>query len=100
MQGRLREADALTREVEAAASADDVPSQIAWRSVRARVLAARGEHADAEVLAREAVRLAARTDDLRGHAEALLDLAAVLRGDEEGVREAHALLARKGVVRP
>ena len=100
VQGRLREADALTREVEAAASADDVSSQIAWRSVRARVLAARGEHADAEVLAREAVRLAARTDDLRGHADALLDLAAVPGGDEGAVREADALLARKGAVRP
>jgi class 3 adenylate cyclase len=99
LQGRLREADALAREVEAAAAPEDAASQIAWRSVRARVLAARGERGEAERLAREAVARAARTDDLHTRARALLDLAAVRGGDAQAEHEAELLLARKGVRR-
>jgi hypothetical protein len=58
---------------------EDVDAQIGWRRVRAKVLAGRGEVAEAELLAREATALAARTDYLDGHAQATVDLAEVLR---------------------
>ena len=50
-----------------------------WRRVRARALSARGEHAEAVRLAREAEALFEGTDALVDHGEALLDLARVLR---------------------
>jgi tetratricopeptide (TPR) repeat protein len=57
-----------------------------WRQVQARVHAHRGEHGEAERLAREAVAIAERTDSLNNQGDALCDLAEVLaaagRGDE------------------
>jgi class 3 adenylate cyclase len=57
-----------------------------WRQVQARVHAHRGEHGEAERLAREAVAIAERTDNLNNQGDALFDLAEVLlaasRGDE------------------
>ena len=41
-------------------------------------MAQRGQSAEAETIAREAVELVAQTDFLRGHGEALLDLGEVL----------------------
>ena len=57
--------------------------------MRAEALARRGEHDDAQRLAREAVALAEPTDALADKADALMALAAVLRagGDEDGARE-------------
>ena len=49
--------------------------------VRARLLAARGGFAEAEQLAREAVTLAESTEFVNFHADALIDLAAVLEAD-------------------
>jgi tetratricopeptide (TPR) repeat protein len=49
-----------------------------WQGLRARILAERGELGEAEELARAAVALAARTDFLNQHGDALLELAAVL----------------------
>ena len=69
----------LTRECEQASRANDVHSQILWRSIRAKVFARRDAFADAERLAREAVafgegeRLPARS-----RADAHADLAEVL----------------------
>ena len=77
-QGRLDEAEALTRESEAAGSADDISTQTAWRQVRAKVLARRREHPEAERLAREAVALIEPTDWLVTRATALDALAEVL----------------------
>ena len=73
-----------------------------WRQVRAQVLARRGEHAEAEQLAREAVSLAEETDMLNFHGNALADLAEVyaLAGRTEEAREqleqALVLYERKG----
>jgi hypothetical protein len=56
------------------------------RQVQALVLARRGQHAEAESLAREAVAIIERTDGLNLQGDALCDLAEVLnaggRGDE------------------
>jgi tetratricopeptide (TPR) repeat protein len=49
-----------------------------WRQVQARVHAHRGEHADAEQLAREAVAIVERTDQVTNQGDALCDLAEVL----------------------
>jgi DNA-binding SARP family transcriptional activator/class 3 adenylate cyclase/tetratricopeptide (TPR) repeat protein len=77
-QGRYEEAEALTRECEEASRANDVHSQIHWRSIRARVLSRRGAFAEAEVLAREAIAIAEGSDFLPAHADALMGLADVL----------------------
>jgi hypothetical protein len=61
------------------ASRQDAETAIGWRRVRAKVLARRGEPAEGERLAREAIALAARTDYLHYHAQAVADLAEVLR---------------------
>lgn len=100
-QGRDAEALALTRTAEAASGADDVESQALWRMVRAPLLARQGDAAGAEAMAREAVALARGTEASMLQAEALAELAAVLRaagrdGWREAVDEALALYAAKG----
>jgi tetratricopeptide (TPR) repeat protein len=57
---------------------DDVVTQMLWRQVQAVVHAQRGEHAEAEPLARRAVDLAEPTDWLTFQGDALCDLAEVL----------------------
>jgi class 3 adenylate cyclase/tetratricopeptide (TPR) repeat protein len=57
---------------------EDVDAPVGWRAVRAKLLARRGDLADAEALAREASALAARTEDIELRAKALGDLAEVL----------------------
>ena len=57
---------------------EDVDGQAAWRSVRAKLLARRGNVAEAEELAREAIALAGATDYVDLHAEALAALGEVL----------------------
>jgi hypothetical protein len=75
-----------------------------WRQVRAQVLARRGEHAEAERLAREAVAIGERTDsiDLLGDAERDLGEVLVLAGRPEdaaaALEQAAALYERKGNV--
>ena len=49
-----------------------------WRQVRAKVHARRGEHADAERLAREAVAICDETELLDQQGDAYADLAEVL----------------------
>ena len=78
-QGRMDEAEALTEAAQRGAAADDMTTQVVWRSVRARVLSVGARHADAQALAAEATSLAADTDDVNMRADTLLDLAAVLR---------------------
>ena len=77
-QGRLEEAEALSRESEALAG-DDLQAAIAWRGVRAEALARRGEPAAAVEIARAAVDVAAATDALLDHADARLALSVALR---------------------
>jgi predicted ATPase/class 3 adenylate cyclase len=78
-QGRDEDAERFAARSEAAAATDDVNSQVLWRSARAKLLAARGESAPAERLARNATELAAQTDFVILQADALLDLGEVLR---------------------
>ena len=86
-QGRHDEADRFIKLSEELAEPDDLTTQILWRDVRAKLLAAHGRFDDAERLAREAVTLAEETDFVNIHADALVDLAAVL---ESGGRNAEA----------
>jgi tetratricopeptide (TPR) repeat protein len=103
-QGRLEEAARLTGEAEVLAADDDLTSQALWRSVRARVLAASGDHEHAIALAREAVSILQPTDAAVVQADALVDLAEVLRaageaGEAEStLRVALELNERKGNV--
>ena len=101
-QHRDGEAARIVTEVEQVAQEDDVDPQARTRAVRALLLSRRGEHAEAERLAREAVALYAATDYLDNHADMLVTLARVLRtsGQDEAARralnEALALYERKG----
>jgi tetratricopeptide (TPR) repeat protein len=78
LQGRADEADALVERCQAVAADDDVAVQAGLRGTRAKVLAGRGEPAEAERLAREAVALAEGTDDLNLRAGTILNLGEVL----------------------
>jgi len=69
----------------------DLSTQVSWRQAQALVHANRGEHAEAERLAREAVAIADRTDVLNLQGDALCDLAEVLRASGR-VEEAAAAL--------
>lgn len=104
LQGRHDEAAELTGLSEELAAVDDLASQVIWRSVRAKVLARHAEYAEAERLGTEAVEIAAGTDGIEWHADALLDLAEVLRlagrpaDAAERLEEALQLYESKGVV--
>ena len=76
--GEDEEAERFSRISEQAAAPDDVPSHVIWRTARAKLLARRGEHEAAELVAREAVELVGGTDLLNQQGDALLDLADVL----------------------
>jgi class 3 adenylate cyclase/tetratricopeptide (TPR) repeat protein len=97
--GRIDEADRFARLSEEKAPADDIGTQMEWRSVRARVLTSRGDRAAAEALAREAVALGDPTDYFEFHAQAHRALAeAVSDRPDEAVRslqEAIRLYKRK-----
>jgi ATP/maltotriose-dependent transcriptional regulator MalT len=101
-QGDLDGAEEHTKISEELAAQDDVSSQFRWRSVRAKILGSRGDAAEGEKLAREAVALIQASDDLNSQGEALIDLAEVLRlrgrtGEAtETAREALALFEAKG----
>jgi class 3 adenylate cyclase/tetratricopeptide (TPR) repeat protein len=75
---RLDEADALAVRAAKLGASDDVATQMLWRQVRAKVLARRGEHSEAERLAREAVAIGNGTDMLNYQGDANADLAEVL----------------------
>jgi class 3 adenylate cyclase/predicted ATPase len=75
---RLDEADVSAGRALQLGASDDAETQIGSRQVRAKVLARRGEYAEAERLAREAVAISARTDQLNAQGDANADLAEVL----------------------
>ena len=79
-QGRKRYAEAaqLIEISQQAAAGEDLSAQIIGQGLWAKISADRGRHAEAADLASSAVMLAARTDLLSQHADALLDLAHVL----------------------
>jgi class 3 adenylate cyclase len=76
--GALDEAERLAERALQSGMADDVISEVRWRSVRARVLTRRGARGEAEALARQSVALIEESDLLNDRAKALLDLADVL----------------------
>jgi hypothetical protein len=79
LQGRDDEALELTRLSERTAGADVLVAQMMWRGARAKVFARLGRAEEAETLAREAVSIIEGTDHVLYHADALTDLAEVLR---------------------
>ena len=102
-QGRIDEADHYATESERLAGRN-LKTAIAWRAVRAEILAAQGRHDEAVVMARDAVAVAADTDLVLDHAEACLALRRVLaaagdtRGAADAGRDADALYVAKEAV--
>jgi ATP/maltotriose-dependent transcriptional regulator MalT len=100
--GRRDEADHFASVAEEFADADDVDSQVIWRTIRARVLADAGQADSAVELAQGAVARAAGTDDIDLQGDALRALAEVHAaiGNEEArepaLRQALDLYERKG----
>jgi class 3 adenylate cyclase/tetratricopeptide (TPR) repeat protein len=97
-QGRTAEAEALCHE---GRRTDDIVTRVIRRGVRARAAARDGRCEEAEALAREAVELVESTDLLSHRADAMLDLADVLRtcdrpAADGTIRGALALYERKG----
>lgn len=91
--GRYEEVEPLARLGRELGEAWDVATQAGWRQAQALVHAHRGEHAEAESLAREAVAIVEATDALNFQGYALCDLAEVLHAaDRTG--EAVATLER------
>jgi ATP/maltotriose-dependent transcriptional regulator MalT len=90
LQGNDEEAEQLTRICEEITAASQVDTQARWRALRATILAHRGELAEAEDLAREAVTWAESCEQPDTQAGALADLAQVLRlaGKEDAAAEA------------
>jgi len=101
-QDRHEEAEAINKRVEEIAAPDDPVEQATWRAIAARILARRLERERAVQLATEAVALRRQTDSPMLQAEALLDLADVLRetgdvaGADAAVAEALQLAEAKG----
>jgi predicted ATPase/class 3 adenylate cyclase/DNA-binding SARP family transcriptional activator len=87
-QGRHEEAGRWAERSAEQAHEDDMHSQSMWRAVHASVSSARGDSADAERYAREAVEFAERTDDTNTIADAHVVLGGVLalRPDTEAAR--------------
>ena len=77
VRGRSKEADGFATMSKEYAPVEGLAAQALWRAAKARVMASRGDHLEAERLAREAVSLASvETPNLR--ADLLVDLAEVL----------------------
>ncbi len=75
---RLEEAEAWAGRAAELGASDDATTGLLWRQVRAKVLARRGEHAEAEQLADEAIAIGEATDFLNAQADGYTDLAEVL----------------------
>jgi tetratricopeptide (TPR) repeat protein len=101
-QGRADEAEQMSRHAQQLADADDIASQMLWRTVQAKVAARKGNHDGALILIGEAVDLLKPTDAVSAQAETLADLAEVLRHAGRGkdaddvLEDAIALYELKG----
>ncbi len=99
---RLDEAEALLQEAVALGASEDILTQMLARQIEARILARRGDPAEAERLAHEAVTLAETTDMLDAQGNALADLAETLaligkrEQAVEALRQAAERFERKG----
>jgi ATP/maltotriose-dependent transcriptional regulator MalT len=108
-QGRGVEAEELTRVSEESSAPQDVSSQVAWRAVRAGILAGRGELDEADRLSAEAVELVEGTDALVEQGETFVRRGEVLAtmgrvGEaraamEEGIRRFEAKGATAAIPR-
>jgi tetratricopeptide (TPR) repeat protein len=78
-QGRLDEAEAAVERSREAATSDDFNAQAAWRASQAKILARRGEREEAERLAREAIEIIDRSDELSHQGDFRVGLAEVLQ---------------------
>ena len=102
LQGRYDEAYEWTVRSEQTAGAGDLEAQADLRAVRAKILARRGEFAEAERLAREAVEIGRPAEELDHEADNWFDLAEVLRlagrtaEAADALREAARLWTLKG----
>jgi class 3 adenylate cyclase/tetratricopeptide (TPR) repeat protein len=76
--GRLEQADAWAGRAAELGASDDAITQMLWRQVKAKVHARRGERAEAEPRARQAVAIGENTDMLDAQGDAHADLAEVL----------------------
>jgi tetratricopeptide (TPR) repeat protein len=85
MLGRYEEAEPLARLGRELGHEEDWVTQSLWRQTQALVCSRRGEHAQAEQLAREAVAILDRTDGLMFQGDGRCDLAEVL--DQAGRRQ-------------
>jgi tetratricopeptide (TPR) repeat protein len=103
-QGRDDEALELSKTAESAADEDDFDSQALWRATRAPIIARAGDLEGAETLARQAVELVQRTEAPLLQADALAELAKVLKIAERpaearaAIEQALALYRSKGNV--
>ena len=102
--GRYDEAEQLAAQGRDLAEEHDPVTQSFWRRVASLVAAHRGEHAEAERLAREALSYSQQTDSPRFQGNAYYDLAEVLqaaRRREEAAAAWHEALdryERKGII--
>jgi tetratricopeptide (TPR) repeat protein len=101
--GRYEEAFAATERSDAVGAADDLATQIGWRSARAKVLAKWDHHSEAESLARDALAIADSTEGILWQANAYSALAEVMRtlgkedAEQTALREALARYEAKGM---
>jgi class 3 adenylate cyclase/tetratricopeptide (TPR) repeat protein len=79
IQGRLDEAEAAVRRSRENATSDDFNAQAGWRAAEARILAHRGAFEEGERLAREAIEIIDRSDELSHQADFRVGLAEVLQ---------------------
>ena len=99
---RLEDAESWAGRAAELGGSDDAYTQMLWRQVKAKILARRGEFADAELLAREAVAVGEKSDMLDALGDAQADLAEVLllagKADEAAaaLEQALARYERKG----
>jgi DNA-binding SARP family transcriptional activator len=104
VQARYEEAESWVELAERSAPRDDLSAQWGLRRVRAKLLARRDSHDQAETLANEAASLAGGSDALNDSAVVMLDVAEVLRlagrtGDAAAfVEQARDLFELKGNV--
>ena len=102
--GRFEEAEPLAEQGRLLSAEDDAMTQVWWREAAALVCSNRGDHAEAERLAREAVDMAGQTDCPRFQGDSLHDLGEILdaagrREDAAAAfRDALAVYERKGII--
>ena len=102
--GRIEDSDLWVARAAELGASDDTLTQMLWRQVRAKVLARRGEHEEAEHVAREAAALADTTEMPNAQGDVYADVGEVLllagrRGEAtEALERALQHYERKGNV--